>query len=230
MLREFAEYLARVAKPEVQEINGRTYVDKGVTLVRTPIAKSLALSTLDGLVNYLTVNIDCNNAMEPFIVVESPTKVCLYTPLNNDNDRECLIEVKAITPNVDFRYKDQEEFCISLKSDFVQTSVTDEVLRIIGTIEERAVKQSGDDGFSQSVTVKKDIVSKAVETVPSVVELAPYRTFSEVEQPSSEFILRLKEGPRAALFEADGGAWRNDAIENIKNYLEEKLPQVNVLA
>ncbi|CAI3541092.1 hypothetical protein CNEO3_1600010 [Clostridium neonatale] len=33
----------------------------------------------------------------------------------------------------------------------------------------------------------------------------------------------MKEGPSAALFEADGGAWRNKAILNIKAYLEKEL-------
>ena len=33
----------------------------------------------------------------------------------------------------------------------------------------------------------------------------------------------MQEGPRAALFEADGGAWRNQAIKNIKEYLLKEL-------
>lgn len=33
----------------------------------------------------------------------------------------------------------------------------------------------------------------------------------------------MKEGPRCALFEADGGIWRNEAIKNIKAYFEKSL-------
>lgn len=29
----------------------------------------------------------------------------------------------------------------------------------------------------------------------------------------------MKEGPRGAIFEADGGAWRNQAIRNVKDFL-----------
>lgn len=33
----------------------------------------------------------------------------------------------------------------------------------------------------------------------------------------------MKEGPSAAIFEADGGAWRNEAIRNIHDYLYHEL-------
>ncbi|GET15220.1 hypothetical protein SN4111_14820 [Ligilactobacillus agilis] len=58
---------------------------------------------------------------------------------------------------------------------------------------------------------------------PNPVLLAPYRTFIEVKQPENKFIFRMKDGPRGAIFEADGGAWRNQAILNIKTFLEEQL-------
>lgn len=35
----------------------------------------------------------------------------------------------------------------------------------------------------------------------------------------------VKDGPRAAIFEADGGAWKLAAVRNIKKYLEEKLKE-----
>ncbi|OSB00487.1 hypothetical protein B2H85_13365, partial [Clostridium botulinum] len=55
------------------------------------------------------------------------------------------------------------------------------------------------------------------------VTLAPYRTFPEIEQPLSRFIFRMQQGPSAAIYEADGGAWRNQAMQRIKAYLEEEL-------
>lgn len=36
----------------------------------------------------------------------------------------------------------------------------------------------------------------------------------------------MQEGPKAAIFEADGGAWRNKAILNIKGYLQEQLKEL----
>lgn len=48
-----------------------------------------------------------------------------------------------------------------------------------------------------------------------------------MEQPESQFVFRMKEykneGIQCALFEADGGAWRLNAMANIKEYLEHEL-------
>jgi hypothetical protein len=62
--------------------------------------------------------------------------------------------------------------------------------------------------------------------VPNPVVLAPFRTFPEIKQPESKFIFRMQSGPRAALYEADGGAWRNEAMSGIKEYLQDMLADV----
>lgn len=63
------------------------------------------------------------------------------------------------------------------------------------------------------------------EAVPNPVYLKPFRTFTEITQPESAFVLRMREsgGIQVALFEADGGAWKNEAILAIKDYLEIQL-------
>lgn len=47
--------------------------------------------------------------------------------------------------------------------------------------------------------------------------------FLEVEQPASDFLLRLDKDGRPALYEADGGAWKLEAKRNIAAYLGEQL-------
>ena len=74
--------------------------------------------------------------------------------------------------------------------------------------------------------------------VPNPVELKPYRTFFEIEQPSSSFVFRMKsggkgheDGPMCSLHEADGGAWRLDAIEEVKHFLRYKKPDyISIIA
>jgi hypothetical protein len=65
------------------------------------------------------------------------------------------------------------------------------------------------------------------------VNLAPYRTFQEIEQPSSPFLFRIKgtpgEGVQCALFEADGGAWRLDAVARIEAWLTKALVSRDLL-
>ncbi|MDF9627266.1 hypothetical protein P5775_32030, partial [Bacillus cereus] len=87
------------------------------------------------------------------------------------------------------------------------------------------VKEIGDDGVSQAVTVKTGVASRGNAKVPNPVQLSPYRTFVEVKQPESKFVFRMREGARCGLFEADGGAWKLEAMNNIKEYLNEALAQ-----
>lgn len=55
--------------------------------------------------------------------------------------------------------------------------------------------------------------------------------FDALAQPMSNFIFRVKDNDRygvtCALFEADGGAWKNEAKANIKAYLEKELADVS---
>ena len=84
----------------------------------------------------------------------------------------------------------------------------------------------GDDGVTQKATVKKGINGKEDAVVPNPVNLRPYRTFTEVEQPESEFVFRMKQSDHdvcCALFEADGGAWKREAMKKVKEYLEFEL-------
>ncbi|EUJ47264.1 hypothetical protein MCOL2_18454, partial [Listeria fleischmannii FSL S10-1203] len=78
-------------------------------------------------------------------------------------------------------------------------------------------------GTTQQVTAKTGVATVGGVVVPNPVELTPYRTFAEAEQPTSQFIFRFREGMKAGLFEADGGAWKNKAIQNVANYLNEQL-------
>ncbi len=80
-----------------------------------------------------------------------------------------------------------------------------------------------DDGVSQITTVKQGVASRAKAKAPNPVKLAPYRTFLEVKQPESDFILRLDKNANLALFEADGGFWKIQAVRLVKEYLSENL-------
>jgi len=97
------------------------------------------------------------------------------------------------------------------------------MLKVVENITEENVKGISDDGVSQAVTAKVGIATVGNVEVPNPVELALYRTFVEIDQPTSDFIFRMKDGPRCALFEADGGKWKLEAIHNISEYLGDAL-------
>ena len=65
------------------------------------------------------------------------------------------------------------------------------------------------------------------KTIQALIQRVVARTIQEVEQPESEFLLRLDEDGRIGLFEADGGMWKLKAQETVKAFLDEQLaPEV----
>ncbi len=161
------------------------------------------------------------------IHINDPEHVYLLSMLDTDRKRETLIEANAERYiNTIGNYIEQESFLIGIKSNFVQTANTDLLLKFAGTVEDKSVAQYTDDGITQKATIRRGIAGHEEAVVPSPIALAPYRTFLEIEQPESDFVFRMKtdeRGIRCALFEADGGAWKHAAINNIKAYLSEAL-------
>ena len=228
--REALEYLVEIGVKEdpIVKLEQGTFTKERLTRVTEPKAETLTVSTLTGLVDYIKSNID-KLPEKLLIQVKSHKEVALYSPLNIDREREEYIKVEAILPNniVYDRFLSTEQFNIMLQSSFVDIGTKQTLLKYTGLVQDEAVKTTGDDGVSQQVTVKTGVASVGQAIVPNPVELAPYRTFPEVEQPISKFIFRMQEGPKAAIFEADGGAWRNRAMINIREYLEKNLKSYN---
>lgn len=227
--KEALEYLVNLGeeKKPIIELPQGTFSTISLSRVKVVRAAALSISTLTGFVDYIKSNIDEINT-KLLIHVESPTSVKLYGPLNVDRERENYLAAIAELPN-NIRYErflDTENFNIMLQSSFVTNTDKDILLKYTGLIQDDAVKQIGDNGVSQAVTIKTGVASVGQAEVPNPVTLAPYRTFSEVNQPESKFIFRMKEGPSAAIFEADGGSWKNEAILSIKTYLEEELKDI----
>lgn len=188
-------------------------------------ADQLRINTLTGLVAYVKANLERENA-NFLLHVYNEKEVLLKGVLDTDGGRETLVVVNAIVPEIYFaQYLDTEELLISLQSKFTKTHDRDLLLKVIGNVKEENVRTTGDTGIAQAVTIKTGVASADDVVVPNPVNLAPYRTFLEVEQPASDFIFRMKDGPRGAIFEADGGAWRNQAIANVRDYLTGQLEE-----
>lgn len=185
----------------------------------------LRINTLTGLVDYIKADKERND-FPFFLHVYDEKTVALKGILDFDGGREDLVIANAITPGFAYdRFHEAEELIIMLQSKFTKTKDRDLLLKVVGNVKEENVRQTGDNGISQAVTIKTGVASADDVLVPNPVTLAPYRTFLEVEQPESDFIFRMKDGPRGAIFEADGGAWRNNAIVNVRNYLKSALSE-----
>ncbi|QOY37066.1 hypothetical protein AWH56_005340 [Anaerobacillus isosaccharinicus] len=222
MLKEAMEYLLGLGKAVVHYENGQAYSDKRLYLMTEPTAEPITIHSLSGLVEYLKSEYEWDERLMVHVV--SPTEVRVFDALNGNKGRNQYIQTTALLPSFNFgNFHDVESFNIKLQSCFVNNDDRSTMLKVVGNIKEEAVNTIGDDGVSQSVVAKTGVATVGNVVVPNPVLLAPYRTFIEVKQPESEFIFRMKTGPTCALFEADGGAWKIEAMNNIKMYLQSEL-------
>lgn len=225
MIKEAIQYIVGLGNVKTEILNGQVYSTQKMNLIEQPTANEINVRSLSGLVEYLKSNFDTNEKL--MVHVKSPTEVVVFNSLNDDQNRSHFISAKAMIPSFDFdRMLDPESFIIKLQSCFVQNEDRDIMLKVVGNIKEENVNTIGDDGISQSVTAKVGVATVAQVQVPNPVVLKPYRTFVEVDQPESDFIFRMKTGPYCALFEADGGAWKLQAMQNIEEYLVNELQEL----
>lgn len=218
MIKEAIEYIVSLGNLETHYENGQVFSNQKLHLIENPLAKPVQLRSLAGLTQYLKSNFDSLGKL--LVHVKSPTEVVVFDNLNVDKNRNFYIESRAMIPEFDFgRWIDSENFIIKLQSCFEKNKDRDVMLKIVGNIKEENVNTFGDDGVSQSVVAKTGVATVADVIVPNPVVLKPFRTFIEVDQPESEFIFRMQNGPKCALFEADGGAWKLTAMKRIKSYL-----------
>jgi hypothetical protein len=242
--KENLEYLVelgkRLADPLEREYDGRKFINKELKPMEPPLVTALKISTLGSLVE-LCVGKFGDSAFEMFdparylIHVVDEKQVHVVSAVSNVwAKRELLIDCTLEqTQGFTFgQYLNHEQFIVGMLSLFKETQDREYLLRIAANVTTEKVFTSADDGISQGVGLKAGVTLQAAEVLRSRVKLAPFRTFREVHQPSSEFVFRVKQDqdqlPKLALFEADGGAWKLEARENIARFLSAGIPGATV--
>ena len=231
MIEKALRYLMGLKEPHMEIINDRTYSDKELVRVEEEdYARAFEMTTLSSLVEYIKSGVDEMKG-EMIVHVESPTRVKVFSQLDYYRKREHVVVVEACLPKVTVdQFVEKEMFNIALQSKFVDNDDKALLLKFSGTVEDKTVAEYGDDGVSQKATIKTGLASKGEAIVPNPVRLKPFRTFTEVDQPESAFVFRMKNdsyaGITCGIFEADGGAWKREAMESVKAYLKEELKDV----
>ena len=233
MLKSLFEYVVGLSKANVVTIDGTVYTDKPLHLPEMPTIEKLRTDNLSSIVNFIKHAWDADlhdmdDTVQKIIHVEDAGKVNLYSSVCNEcMDRQKFMTAEWAGNKFPFgQFMDAEKFNILLQTCFMETDDLKVIQQVVGNLRDEAVQNYGDDGVSQSVTIRTGIATVGQVRVPSPAKLRPYRTFLEVEQPASLFILRMREGGQCALFEADGGLWRETARQNIRNYFEYELEKM----
>lgn len=233
MIKEAIEKIVSLATPKTYEIGDDTYtIDPNMKRITPHVDRptAIAFSSLDGVVQ--AIQTEMERVTQPvFVSVSSHKKIEVFTTYRKDNmARDLLYTATPDLPEPFRTWSEHDDTIIMLRSRFIQNEGAEYLLDLLSRISSEDSVQSEDNGVSQKVSATKGVALKAFERVKSRVLLAPFRTFLEVEQPESEFILRLKQGDKEkgtqtqiGIIEADGGAWKLAAKHSIADYFRGQL-------
>lgn len=227
------ERLALAAACATVTIDGRQYATTPLVDPRKPepVPETIGLSTLSSLVEFIRCKQDGDYiaARKKFIHVASPTVVRLCTGIFGEfNQRAEIARVTSpLRPFAFGQWMTQDAFMVAMQTMFVATPQCEALRKMVSSVRDEAIRASDDDGVSQVVTAKKGVAMVREVTIPNPHNLRPFRTFADIEQPESPFILRLRTGPSGApefaLFECDGGAWQLLATQSIVFFLRDAV-------
>lgn len=195
-----------------------------------PAAKAFSVATLGAVRDYLVANRDGLPLDTLVVHVEGPNRVTVGGPLRErSRDRELYVTAVAqdLTDSFLSKWMALEEFVIGLQVRFCDADDRAHLLRLLSNVSGETVKTSLDDGVSQVLEAKLGVVLRGDAAIKNPVHLTAFRTFRDIVQPSSPYVLRVKGGeglPQVALMEADGGAWKLSAVARIRDWLVESLP------
>mgnify|MGYP006928563152 CR=1 FL=1 len=161
-----------------------------------------------------------------YINIESETRVSVISSMDIGKERE--IPYVAETAGSKFRFGcsyDYESFVIAIRSLFEQNNDAEELLQLLKKFSNVESVETNDDGISQSVVARAGATLAGNIKAAPIRKLIPYRTFAEAAQPESEFLFRIGQDKSFSLYEADGGAWKIKAKQNIRNFLESQLQE-----
>lgn len=229
MIKDALQWIRDQARPVQVTIDGREYTTQKLYEVMEPTPGSMHIHTLTGLVDYIKAHKDSLHDLEgeePFFQICSYNEVELKSAIVGAFYQRKTFLVATPPENRGYpfgQWLDPESFIIALQAMFVPDETTTALLALVSSIKEEAVKTSGDDGVSQTVTARAGVALVTEVKVPNPVTLRPYRTFMEIEQPAISCVFRLRQGPMLSLHEADGGLWRLEAIQSIKAYLVQAM-------
>jgi hypothetical protein len=248
MLAEFVQKILDLGTPHINKIGKLDYADKSLDLICPPQVGPVECSTLQGLVDLHEGELDDAKSEGDLLChIVSPKIVELISRESDEFGRR-RVWARAEYPKncIPFQFgqwMSPEAFIIAAQAGFQRVLLEEDdgklaqdldyVLKVASGISAEHVQGSEDDGLAQRVAMKAGIHLKEETTLRPIVNLAPYRTFAEINQVLSRFVFRARIGEETihlALFEGDGGRWCLAATEEIAKFLKYKLDGVPIIS
>lgn len=235
--------LAQVQEFVINDANDKahSYTSKPVHEVKPaalPQPAAVGLVSLLGFSDLVKAKLENLDPTNWIIHVRDHCTVALISRIADEHGRRLELVKATPVPTEQFKFgqfMENEAFIIAVASKFVLTDDLTYVINIASGLTSGATRTAEDNGLLQKVTIKRGMSLPSDAVIKNRVSLAPYRTFPEVRQPISDFLFRLKDGgedekPSLALFEADGGKWKLDAINEVRRVLETYTLGIPVVA
>jgi hypothetical protein len=247
MLAEFVQKILSLDTPNISSHQGLEYSDKRLDLITPPAPSAVEVSTLQGLVDLFDADMDdVKKKGDCLVHVTGPRSVQLISRASDEYGRRrrwIKVEYPATCKSFPFgTWLNTESFIINCQAGFQRVKIEladgamtpdlDYVLKVASAIAAEDIETSDDDGISQKVGMRRGIVLKGEETIRPIVNLAPYRTFAEIDQVVSGFVFRARKsgGIELSLFEADGGRWQLAAVDAIVAWLKPQFKDVAIIS
>jgi hypothetical protein len=240
-LREGFEYLVELGQSRqiVKKFHDLDYSNLPWQPILPLAADPLGFSTLGSFAEFANLTNQGLEREELIVHIESPFVVSLVGKLREASRERESYATARFDQNQIFefgKYMNAEDFIIRLQQAFdASENHRHDILALVGNMTAEKVVIANDDGVSQKVGARAGVVLQGGGAqIKNPYYLACHRTFAEITQPVSPFILRVRQNgdevPLAALFESDNGAWKYRAMESIKTFLAAEIEDIPILA
>lgn len=224
MLAKMIDKIVGLKQTQIFDIGGQTYTDGDLERVPPHVDRPerMSVSGLDSICKLIRTELN-KIGTAIMVQVDSYKSVSVTTTYLADYSRNTLYRAESDVPGFRPGWHDREDAVIELRSMFIPNDGTAYLLDLLSKITDTSSETIKDNGVTQVVEATSGIALKASVEIKPRVSLCPFRTFLEVEQPESEFVLRVDADRGIGLFEADGGVWKLEAKRNIVKYFEDNL-------
>lgn len=224
MLAKMIDKIVSLKETKTFEIGGQTYADSQLTRIPPHVDRPecIEVSGLDGICKLIRTELA---KLDTVVMVQAKAHnaVEVMTTYQPDFSRNILYRAKADAPGLRTGFRGREVALIELRSLFIPNEGSAYLLDLLSRMTDENSVTSNDNGVTQQVEARQGISLNMLVEIKPRVQLRPFRTFLEVEQPESEFLIRVDAQEGVGFFEADGGIWKLEAKKNIANYFNTNL-------
>lgn len=232
MLKEAIEKIVSLAGPKTFTAGEKTFIadNEGTYQEVLPEVygpREIKLRSLDAVVKMVRTEALARDEGIVYITVPTHLKVEVFrSPMDVEDRyfRPVLYQAEAgdvpgWEPSVQMPF---DKAAVALQTRFQEGGDREYTIDLLSVISTGAKVTYNDTGIATNVVTSKGVVLQENTLIRPVVELRPYRTFQEVEQPMGRFLIRINE-QGITFTEADGGMWKLLARQTVAAWLTEQL-------